>query len=337
MPGIFAPIGLPGPGTVVAAAHKHVFKGLWDQMLPGGKLIDGAVARDPTNTGYLTVLQPGVIMGKITSGGKYANSILGLSTGALTSTGTTLSAGAATVTELVRRVGATGTFKLTGPPTAAGTVRTITVTYSAASGTSITITAIGATSTYTLTLQPGTDGGTFAVKVTNPAGVSQTTAGQAWNVTAANLDTALEGLSIVGTGGVATTLVGEAYTLVFASTLGDMKVEIVQDTTNDGGVFEGGITAAQTVSGVDGRFVTASFIQPTDGSEAPLTFVPDGYGIRLADDTGTTYTVPFPEMPIAGMVEAAQIINYPADASLKEWLKLQFRNAGLRLTWDDNF
>ncbi len=55
---------------------------------------------------------------------------------------TSIQASAAVVTELVRRCGATGTFLLRGPASAAGTIDVETVTYSAASSTNITVTAL---------------------------------------------------------------------------------------------------------------------------------------------------------------------------------------------------
>lgn len=108
-------------------------------------------------------------------------------------------------------------------------------------------------SKYLLTLAPGTDGGAFALRITRAGYDPQTIASQAWNVSAANLDTAIEGLSSIGTAGVVTTLAGEVYTLVFANSLGDINVEVVNDTTNDGGVAEGGIVV--TEGGAGGPYV----------------------------------------------------------------------------------
>ena len=347
MPGIFSPIGLPGPGTVVAAAHKHIFKGLWSQDLPGGKLIDGTVARDSTNTGYQNTLQPGLVMGKITTVvnslgtvGYYANSIYGLTGGALTSAGTSLTLPSAAVgTEIVRRRGTTGTFKLTGPPTAAGTVRTLTATYSAISGTTATITALGVNEvqTFNFTNSPS---GTFRLGIVDSSGVVQYTQRITYSATigtlTSNLQTATDAVlatnAIVWSGtlvtAVAATFSGTGYTAL-------PQTLIVVDTD---ALTAGDVDVTRTTTGVDGRFVTSSFIQPTDGTETPLTFIPDGYGIRIADDAANYAVVPFAEMPIAGFVETAQLINYPSDTSLKTWLKQQFyTNAYARFTFDDAF
>lgn len=134
--------GQAGVRTAKTARHKIVYAGgNIPNYLPGGRAINALKSRDPSNTDDVAVLLAGLLMGKIT-GGDYAPSILGVTTNAEAAGSVAIEASAAVVTELVRRVGASGTFKLTGPPIASGTVVTETVTYSAASGTSITVTAI---------------------------------------------------------------------------------------------------------------------------------------------------------------------------------------------------
>lgn len=205
------PTGLPGLSTLRTATARNPIKAR-EMFLTAGKVIAGASARDPGNTGNIDVLRAGTLMGKITSGGKYAPSVLGVTTGAYASGGTSLSASAATVTELLRRQGASGTFKLTGPPSANGVVATATVTYSAASGTTITIVSPGA------------------------------------------------------------------------------------------------------------NFVAGSFIQPTDGSETPLTFVWTPNGIKVTDEAGSDADVPFAEVPIEGEVDSSQLLPWPSDTSLRAWI-----------------
>jgi hypothetical protein len=135
--------GLPGIRSAKTATHRIVFKqGDWLSDLALGKIIDGSKSRDPGNTGDLDVLRPGILMGKISASGKYAPALLGVTNGALSASATSITVAAAVVTELVRRIGSSGTFTLLGPPSANGTVASETVTYSAASGTTITCTAI---------------------------------------------------------------------------------------------------------------------------------------------------------------------------------------------------
>lgn len=323
--GITPSFGRPGIGTAQVAQRRNVSRNGALDFYPGGGVIEGTKARDPGNSAYSTsALRPGLILGKITSGGFYANSIIGLTDGALTGTGTSLTVSAAAATELVRRVGATGTFKLTGPPTAAGTVRTLTVTYSAVNTTTgvITITALGVADVWTLTAPAGQDAGMYQLRVTTGKGtsaeVSAVTAALAANANSATVDAALEALTNVGASGVVAVYSDPTLTLTFASNLGPVEVQVVSDTTNDGGVFEGGWAAVHTTTGVDGRFVTLSVVQPTDGSEAPVTVIPDGYGIVIPDDSSD---VDFPMIPVAGTLDVGQIIDYPSDASLKTWLR----------------
>lgn len=98
-------------------------------------------------------------------------------------------------------------------------------------------------SRWSLALAAGTDGGSFGLRLTN-AGVTQVVPNQAWNVSAANLQTAIRLLT--GFGAATVALGSEIYTLVFAASMGDVLVEVVNDTTNDGGVWEQGIVVSET-------------------------------------------------------------------------------------------
>lgn len=133
--------GLPGVRTALTATARSVFRqGDWEVDLALGKVIAGAYSRDPGNTGSLNVLRSGLLMGKRSSDNKWAPSIIGVTTGAVSATGTTVTVSAAQAVELVRRVGATGTLRLVGPPAANGTVATFTETYSAVNTTTGAIT-----------------------------------------------------------------------------------------------------------------------------------------------------------------------------------------------------
>ena len=127
-------IGVPGLQALRQTQLRRVLRS--DQgaiyFAGAGQVIDGSQSRDPLNGGDVQVLRAGMLMGQITSGGKWAPSILGDITAAHTSdSATSLTVSPATAVEIVRRFGASGTFNLTGPPTAAGTVATVTITYSA--------------------------------------------------------------------------------------------------------------------------------------------------------------------------------------------------------------
>lgn len=214
----------PGMGTLMQAVHRNVFAYKYgERYLPVGRWIKGSASADPGNTGDVRCLRAGLLMGKQTSGGYLAPSILG-ATGVLHDTSvvtTTMTLPAAIVTEIQRRIGSSGTFKITGPPTANGTVATETVTFSAiASATTLTITATSA------------------------------------------------------------------------------------------------------------DFAAGSFIQPTDGSETPVTFLPDGYPIRVSDGT-TTYDPEFPMVPVGGVIKSDWLIDWPSDTSLRAWIVSKLTTAGV--------
>lgn len=138
--------GLPGyPSGNQTWAPRKIRRGNEPpKYLDGGVTIKGSVSRDPTNTGYVNVLQPGKIMVKEASGGLYRPFIIGKTTAAYVGSGTvtSLSVGAATATEVARLIAVSGgplDLALIGPPTAGGTVAATNLTVSAASGTTLTI------------------------------------------------------------------------------------------------------------------------------------------------------------------------------------------------------
>jgi hypothetical protein len=99
-------------------------------VLAQGRVIAGSVSRDPTNTAYVDTLQPGLVMGIVTATGKYAPSILGLTTVAYADNDLTLTVAPATAVEIARRIGATsGTVNIVGAPTVGGTVVSVAVNY----------------------------------------------------------------------------------------------------------------------------------------------------------------------------------------------------------------
>ena len=322
--------GMPGVSAERLVAFKRLFRGYAEEWLSGGKQIDGNFSRDPTNTGNVNVLQPGVVMGRIgAAGGAYAPSIYGFSTLALTGTGTTLTMGAATITEIARRKGLTGTFKITGPPAASGVVRTVTATYSALSTTTATITALGANEVQTLDFA-NSPAGTFTLTITDLNGLPTTTPPITYSATAAtlvsNINTALNtalGTSLV----VATGTLVTAIALTFSGAgYAGLPQPLVVVGTNE--LTGGTVSVSRTTAGVNGAFVSGSFIQPVDGSEFPITFVGevDG-GILVTDMFGNNIVVPFPRLPVAGEVDAARLVNWPADTSLQTWLMGQLSTA----------
>lgn len=121
--------------------------------------VDGTNSSNPLNAPYTWLLWAGTLMGRVTATAKYANSVLGLTGAAAASGATSITTDVNTAAEIVRRIGASGTFKLTGPPTAGGTVATQIVTYSAVNTTTgvITCSALSAAAVTASFIQP-TDG-----------------------------------------------------------------------------------------------------------------------------------------------------------------------------------
>ncbi len=322
----------PGIGSIVTANMKALFTHRSETFLAQGRYIDGTKSRDPSNTTDVGTLQPGMVMGKIAAG-NYAPSIYGLTNGALTSAGTTLTLATAAIgTEISRRKGATGTFKMTGPPTAAGVVRTMTITYSAISSTSVTITAAGVNAVQTVNMNIASTGGNIVLKIPKSDGTFILTTPSAWSATDAtylsNLQAVLDVASGVANGIVATAISATDTDLGFVLTFSGTGYAALPQPLVTVETLMTSTTSAQvtsTTAGVDGRFVTGSLIQPVDGSEVPLTLTPDwDSGIKVTDSNGVSVSVvDFAKFPTGGEIDCAQIINYPADASTRTWLQTQ--------------
>ncbi len=158
------PNGKPGVQATYTATPREVFLAnrQFAQFVATPVTIDGTLSSNPLNAPFTWLLFAGTAMGRVTATGKYANSILGCITAAYAHTGgtnTTLTTDVNTAAEIVRRIGASGTFKLTAPPAAGGTVVTQVITYSAVNLTTgaITITAGSADAISGAYIQP-TDG-----------------------------------------------------------------------------------------------------------------------------------------------------------------------------------
>lgn len=137
--------GLPGIGTSAFATPRDVYYRTPNtDMLPLPCLIDGTKVYNGANLPYPWLMFAGTFIGRITASGLYGQSIIGqLAVSYASGTSLTLSAGDAAALNYIQ--GGSGTFKLTGPPTAGGTVATNTVTYSAinlATGV-VTVSSIG--------------------------------------------------------------------------------------------------------------------------------------------------------------------------------------------------
>lgn len=208
--------GLPGAGTPVRATPNYIMMGTW-QYLPGGAIIDGTISQDSGNTGATTTLRPGLIMGKVTSGGKYAPSIYGPTTTTITgSSSTSFTISAAAAAYINARQGASGTLTINGPASSNSTAQSETITYSAINTTTGVVTISTTTNTYEI----------------------------------------------------------------------------------------------------------GSFIGPVDGSQVPMTFIADGFGLYMLDpQTGVANAnIQWPQLPIAGTIFSSNLINWPTDTTLQNFI-----------------
>jgi hypothetical protein len=458
---------LPGVGTDIVAPIRELLLRApsGEDYFPQGGVIDGSKSRDPDNPTRVDILRAGLAMGKITATNKWAPSILGVTSAALTSVATNIVFGnAAQGTEIVRRIGATGTFKITGPATASGTVRTLTATFSsigagtgqdevqtvawsaaptagtftltltkydgtivttaaiaysatvsttvanaiiAVLGTSAvsctasasttadngfyitfsgtnytkvnqdpvvvnldgitapagvyatvtettkgvpaagtgTITALGVNEVQLVTMNIASTAGNIALRYTDPTtGGDRNVSAAAWSATDAtylsNIQTQLDLATGVANGIVvtATPAVDTDLQLVFTFSgtgFAGLPHNLIQVTTLPTSSTQATVT--RVTAGVDGRFVKGSLIQPTDGSETIRTLFGDKYGKSTLNALLQSVDVQFPDILTTAVVRTAVMINYPADASLKTWVKNALRTYGGHWLFDDDF
>lgn len=125
--------GKPGVLTSYTATPRELFYNnrLLANFIPGPVTVDGTASGNAQNDPYSWLLFAGMPMGRVTSSGKYATSIIGLTTASALSSATSFTVSTAAAKELVRRIGSSGSCKIVSPPSAGGTVATLSVTYSA--------------------------------------------------------------------------------------------------------------------------------------------------------------------------------------------------------------
>lgn len=154
----------------------------------GGIVVDGAKSRDIFNadTAYL---QGGTLLGKITTGGLYRPTIVGVLGGAVSSGAgqTSVTITAASAVEIARLISVAGgnvSLKIVGPPSNGGTVAATAVTATAATGTTLTVSSVtlpAITNGSYITLADGSEtplgflNAMFAQRVTDYSGTSVNT------------------------------------------------------------------------------------------------------------------------------------------------------------------
>jgi hypothetical protein len=86
-------------------------------------------------------------------------------------------------------------------------------------------------------------------------------------------------------------------------------------------------TGVITCTASSAAAVSASFIQPTDGSESIITLLCEVDGLQIVDQTHTNRVDVFCGTLLAGggTINTGMIVNYPADSSLKTFVKTSLR------------
>lgn len=89
-------------------------------------------------------------------------------------------------------------------------------------------------------------------------------------------------------------------------------------------------TGAITVTSLGVNLIAGGFVCSTDGTHIPLTLTPPGCGNNVFDAWGTAIDIPFERMPIGGTIQSDQIIFWPSDTSLQQWIcdKLSISSGG---------
>lgn len=334
--------GRPGVGPQQSGAYRNVSRDGKLRYYPAGGVIDGTKTRNPFQS-LTTELQPGLLMGKITSGGKWANSVLGVTTGALAGNGTSLTVTATQAVEITRRVGTTGTFNITGPAAAAGTSRTNLVTYSALDTTTgvATITALAANEVQRINFNIASTGGNLKLTVPTVGGGFVTTGNAAWSATDAtylsNINTALDTATGV-TGGIVATAIAATDTdlgiILTYSGGGYAGLPQAMVTVNTFPTSSTAATYTRQTTGSSGAFVAASLIQPTDGSEVIRSFIGDGFSVNL--NVVGAVDVDWPRIPVEGILDVDKLLPWPADTGLRASILAQLNAVG-KYEFSSNF
>ena len=95
----------------------------------------------------------------------------------------------------------------------------------------------------------------------------------------------------------------------------------------------------KTTTGVPGAFVAGSLVGGTDGSQVPLTLIPEGYGLVLFTDVNSAPSVvDFPQIPVFGSIQVTQLYYWPSDTGIKNYLKSSLSStAGAKFIFSDVF
>ncbi len=94
-----------------------------------------------------------------------------------------------------------------------------------------------------------------------------------------------------------------------------------------------------TITALGADAISGALIQPTDGSESIVSLLCDVWGQKVVDQLNTTRVDVFEPQLLAagGTINVASIVNYPADPSLKAWVKTSIKSACPGVNFSDDF
>ena len=96
-------------------------------------------------------------------------------------------------------------------------------------------------------------------------------------------------------------------------------------------------TGIVTVDATTDAFIAGSWISPDDGSGDFNCILANSTGIRVIDEDLNDIDAEANELAIGGLVDEANVVNYPTDVALIAFLKSQIRLRSPQLRFDDDF
>lgn len=109
---------------------------------------------------------------------------------------------------------------------------------------------------------------------------------------------------------------------------GNVSLYVTGPGAANGIVVQSAVTATAassttiTISSVSlPNIISGAFIQPADGAEEPITFIPDQWGLKVTDENSANMDRPFPLVPLSGgVIDSSQIVFWPSDTSLRAFI-----------------
>lgn len=209
----------------------------------------------------------------------------------------------------------------------------------------VVVTAAGVNEVQRVTFAIASTGGNVAIEYTDPTtGGRRETGPAAWSATDATYLSAINAaldLSTGVSGGIVATAASATdtdlgFVLTFSGTgFAGKPHDLVTVTTLP--TSSTSSTVTRTTAGVAGAFAAGSLIQPTDGSETPVTVLTNEMGVDVVSSLDNT-SIDQPLCPylVGGDLISANIVNLTeGDASVQAWLKAQLRAIG-RYTFNND-